>query len=62
MFFIMSQITMTATTAPLTVVWSSASFITMIVRLGPTSLGIAPSSQHDVVLAPLLILWDALRG
>ena len=46
------------TTLAVTVVCSRASPITMTVTVVPTSVGLAASHQHDVVLPPQLILRD----
>ena len=56
----MSQVTMTTTTSPVTVVCSGAMLITVMVILAPTSVGQTALGQHDVVLPPQLILRDTL--
>ena len=59
---IISPVNATTTTPPVTVVFSRASPITITVTMALTSMGLATSGQHDVVLPPQLILRDALRG
>ena len=61
MFLIMSAITATLTTPPVTVhVIQGISH--HYVMMAPTSVGLATSSQCDVGLPPQLILRDTLRG
>ena len=53
---------MTTTTAPVSVVCSGASLITMTVTAVPISVGQMTWGQQDLVLPPQLIPWDTLRG
>ena len=58
----MSQVTVTTTTPPVTVVYSRATLITMTVMLAVTSEHQMTLGQHDVVLLPQLILKHTVRG
>ena len=57
----MSQVIVTTTTPPVTVV-ASASTPAVTVRMASTSMGLAASDQHDMVLPLSLILRDTIRG
>ena len=61
-FLIVSQVTATTATPPVTVVCSGALPITLTVTIAPISVGLAASGQYDVVLSPKLILRDTMRG
>ena len=60
----MSQVILTTTTTTLlvTVVSFGALPINTVVTVASTSVGLATSSQHDVVLPPQLILRYTMRG
>ena len=70
----MSQVTVTTTTAPVTVVcyWAITMTVTLVTTtvdlpaLGQhdvhTSMDVTKLGQHDVVLPPQLILRDSMRG
>ena len=60
MFLIISQVTATTTTPPVTVVCSRT--ISMTVTLVPTAVDLTAFGQHDVVLPPQLILRNTVRG
>ena len=60
-FLIMSHVTVTTITPPVTVVCSGAPSITMSVTISPTSVGLTASGQNDMVLLPQLILSDTMR-
>ena len=55
---IMSQAAVPMTTPSVTVVHSSASYITTTVTMAPTTVGLVVSGQHYGVLLPLLIIED----
>ena len=58
----MSQVTMTTTTQPVTVVCFGASLIAIMVTPAPTSVGQMTLGQQNVVLGAQLILRDSVRG
>ena len=58
----MSQVTVTTTTPPVTVVCSRVSLITMMVTLAPTSVGQITLGLHDMVLLQQFIPRDTLWG
>ena len=61
-FVIMSQVTMTATTLPVTVVYSSAATTTITVGMAPNSAQLASAlGLYDVGLSPPLIMKDSER-
>ena len=62
MFLIMSPVTATTTTSPVTVSCSRESPITMTVTVAPISMDLAALGQHDVVLPPQLVPGDKMLG
>ena len=58
----MSEVTTTTTTPPVTFMCSRASPSTINVTMASTSVGLAASGQHDVVLSPQFILMDTMRS
>ena len=62
MFLIMSQVTATPTTAPMTIVCTRASSISVTATMASMTVGLAASGQYDVVLILQLIPCGTIRG